>query len=197
MRHRSLDATGMQVSLAPRDDDARGRGTGIHDGGKLEACAERGATRGRGRLHQLHRELRVGSRNAGEIRELVEEELFIRRGIRNGDEEEIVGTPEHAPAFGHFVQLLDGALEGFARLAVLHRHFDVEHDLEATADRSGVDRCVVAADHAGAFQVANPPETRCRGEVDAARELGVGQAPFSFELGDDRAVDCVHRSRSC
>jgi hypothetical protein len=141
--------------------------------------------------------LRVGSGDAGEIRELVEEELFIRRGIRNGDEEEIVGTPEHAPAFGHFVQLLDGALEGFARLAVLHRHFDVEHDLEATADRSGVDRCVVAADHARAFQVANPPETRCRGEVHAARELGVGQAPFSFELSDDRAIDCVHRSRSC
>ena len=74
----------------------------------------------------------------------------------------------------------------------LQRQLDVHRDLEAAADRGGVDVGVVAADHAGALQRAHAAQARRGREADALGELDVREPPVGLQVAEDCAIEPVH-----
>ena len=56
-------------------------------------------------------------------------------------------------------------------------HGDLDEDLEAQADRGGVDDGPVTADHPGAFQFAQPPVAGGDAEPGALGEFGDVEPP--------------------
>src|SRR5262249_53545742 len=81
------------------------------------------------------------------------------------------------------------------RVLSLHRH--VNQDLEAEADRGGIDDGSVSADRPGLFQRAHAPVARSDAELDPVSERGHRQAAFLLKLSNDFSVNSVHVENSC
>ena len=83
-------------------------------------------------------------------------------------------------------------LEGLDGGAVLDAELDVHDELEAPADGGRVDVGVVAADGAGPLQRADAAQARRGGEVDALRQLDVGEAAVVLQVAQDCAIYGIH-----
>jgi hypothetical protein len=80
-------------------------------------------------------------------------------------------------------------LEGAERLVVLPLQCDLDEDIDAEADRRRIDDRPVAEDHAGAFQVLQPPRHRRGRQAHRRAEIDGRQPPRFRQGGDDLAVE--------
>ena len=68
---------------------------------------------------------------------------------------------------------------------------DLGEDRHRKAQRLGRESGVIAADETGFLERAHAPQTRRRGDTDAAGELDIGHAPVRLQMLQDAAVDTV------
>jgi len=86
-----------------------------------------------------------------------------------------------------------GLLEGVDGVAVGAPHGHEDQRLEGQAQRAGIELCVVAADHAGAFQSSQPAVAGRDAEPDPFGEFGEGQPPVLLQLGKDLPINMGHK----
>src|SRR3546814_13052019 len=68
---------------------------------------------------------------------------------------------------------------------------DHDNHGDAVADRLRFGCAMVAADIAGFFEGADPPQAGRGGDADPLGEFDIGHAPVGLQVGEDLAVDQV------
>jgi hypothetical protein len=145
-------------------------------------------------LHDDGRSEPVHARQRGEL--LVAQHL-VGLQVGSGDPDEIVRVAEESLGLADSRNRGQAALEVGDRGGVFPVHSDLNENLEAEADRGGVDDGAIAADHPAAFELAEPPMTRRHAEGDTVGELGDGEAPGSLQLRNYFAIYPVHVHDCC
>ena len=96
-------------------------------------------------------------------------------------------------AFADLRQRRDMLLERAQVVLGLAAQADHREDGDGIAERLGFEIGVVAADHAGLLERADPAQARRGGQPGALGEIDVGDPPLGLEMCQDDPVDRIER----
>ena len=112
-------------------------------------------------------------------------------GIRVGHAHHVVGGAGEQAAFGDFWMALDLGLEGIERGAALLVQGDQHEGGAGQAGQGLVEQHHVARDQPGFLQQLDPAQAGRGRQVDALRQLQVGQPAVRLQQAEDRAVAVI------
>jgi hypothetical protein len=130
-------------------------------------------------------------------RKLLVPKPLIGVDVGGGDADEVVRVSEKPFCMTHLGDVRQTALEfrNRRRVFALHRH--VHEDLEAEAERRGIDDASIPADYSRPFQLAQPTMAGGGAEPDAVGERGDTEPSLRLEFRNDLSVNGVHGEDHC
>jgi hypothetical protein len=134
-------------------------------------------------LHDAFHDDRGGEPlHAGQGGEVLVAEGLVGGDVGGGDAEEVVGVAEEPFGVADLGDLGQAAFEVGDRGGVLSVHRHLDQDLEAEADRGGIDDGSVAADRSGPFQLAQSSVAGSHTEPDPLGSSVTVSRPAPFPL---------------